>query len=455
MTTSIFIFRRDYRLHDNIGLINALDNSDKVIPIFILTPEQLVNNKYKSNNAVQFMMKALDDLDKQLKRKDGKLYYFFGTPYIVIKEILEKYDFIKDVYLNMDYTPYSTNRDKKIKKICSKNNVAFHCFEDVLLNPVKSIKTDGGKVYSKFTSYFDKAKNIDIPKPRTNKYKRYYKGNIDNQYDKSREKFYEHNDTLFKKAGRKEALKILSSINKFKNYNKIRDCLNKDTTYLSAYIKFGCVSIREVYWAIRDELGMKNELIKQLYWRDFYYNIIYEHPCVLNNNMKPKYDKIKWNINKKWVDKWKNGKTGYPIVDAGMRQMNKTGYMHNRARLITSNFLIKLLGINWKVGETYFSNLLYDIDPAVNNGNWQWSSGTGADSQPYFRIFNPWTQGEDHDPDCKYIKEWIPELRELDSKDIHEWYKMCEYYNKIDYPKPMIDYKERRKDGLKMYKKIF
>lgn len=455
MSISIFIFRRDLRLHDNIGLINALKNSEQVIPIFILTPEQLVNNKYKSDNAVQFMMKALDDLEKQLKEKNGKLYYFYGSPHTIIEKLLKKYNFINSVYLNMDYTPYSTKRDKAIKKVCSKYNVEFCSYEDVLLNPVGSIKTDGGKIYEKFTPYFNKAKKISVAEPLSNKYKKYYVKKMDYVFTKNRSKFYHQNDNIFKEAGRGRALNVLSSIEKFDNYNKIRNCLNNDTTYLSAYIKFGCVSIREVYWTFKNKLGMKNELIKQLYWRDFYYNILYEHPDVLNNNMKENYDKIKWNTNTNWLNKWKSGNTGFPIVDAGMRQMNTTGFMHNRARLIVSSFLIKLLGINWKTGEIYFSNLLYDIDPAVNNGNWQWSAGTGADSQPYFRIFNPWTQGEKFDPDCEYIKKWIPELKTVKPKDIHKWYKTNQEYKDIGYPKPMIDYNERRQEGLKMYKKIF
>ena len=449
---SIFIFRRDFRLHDNIGLIKALQESVHVLPIFIFTPEQLVNNKYKSDNSVQFMMESLEDLEEQIKEKDGKLYYFYGQPDKVIEKLI-KNNKIQAVYFNEDYTPYSVKRDESIRDICFKNNVECNVYEDILLNPVGSIRTKtSDSIYTKFTPYFNTARKNKVDKPLTNKFKKYSKQKIIGTYDGKKTKFYKNNLDLFNKGGREEALKILRNIDKFKDYNKTRNCLDQNTTYLSAYIKYGCVSIREVYWAFMDKLGSRNDLIKQLYWRDFYYNIMYEFPDVLNHNMKPQYDKIKWNQNIAWFNKWKKGETGYPIVDAGMRQMNQTGFMHNRARLIVSNFLIKLLGIDWKKGEIYFTQTLYDIDPSVNNGNWQWSSGTGADSQPYFRIFNPWTQGEKFDPKAVYIKKWVPELEDVDAKDIHHWDNTWENYD-VDYPAPMIDYNKQRERGLSMYKR--
>lgn len=201
---------------------------------------------------------------------------------------------------------------------------------------------------------------------------------------------------------------------------------------------------------------MRNELIKQLYWRDFYYNVGWAFPRVFGRygNLKEKYDKIKWGNNRSWYNKWKEGKTGFPIVDACMNEINETGFMHNRGRLIVASFLIKILLVDWKLGELYFSNKLEDSDVCVNNGNWGWSSGSGADSQPYFRIFNPWTQGERFDPQCKYIKKWVPELEDVPNEHIHRWDEFWDEHD-VDYPKPMVDYKKQREKAIKMYKRAF
>jgi len=217
---------------------------------------------------------------------------------------------------------------------------------------------------------------------------------------------------------------------------------------MSAPIKFGCVSIREVYKAFHG----KKDLIRQLYWRDFYAQIMYNFPYVLDRAMKPKYNKIRWHYNQTWFNAWCNGTTGFPIVDAGMRQMNETGYMHNRARLIVASFLVKTMLISWQYGEQYFATKLTDYSPENNNGNWQWISSSGADSQPFFRIFNPLTQAEEHDPNCEYIKKWVPELMDVPVKDIHNWSTEFVNYKGIKYPKPICDYSIQREKTLKMYK---
>ena len=218
---------------------------------------------------------------------------------------------------------------------------------------------------------------------------------------------------------------------------------------LSAYIKFGCISIREVYKKFKSNV----KIIRQLIWRDFYANILFEYPNVLHQAMKEKYRKIKWNHNVQYLNAWKEGKTGFPIVDAAMRELNETGFMHNRGRLIVSSFLIKTLLINWQEGEKYFATRLIDYDPASNNGNWQWGASTGVDSQPYFRIFNPWLQSKTHDPDCAYIKKWIPELKDIPNKEIHKWYNYCNNYTKLKYLFPIVDFDKQKKLSLKMYAK--
>lgn len=455
---SIFIFRRDLRLNDNRGLLKALKESKNVIPIFIFTPTQLTEkNKYKSDNSVQFMMESLDDLDKSLKKKNSRLFYFYDEPHTCISKLIKKLK-VNAVYFNNDYTLYSHKRDKKIVDTCSKNNVDVHVVEDSLLHPVGTTRTDAGEIYSKFTPYFNKAKKLQVPKIKLNRRTNYYnKSNkIVAEFKGDKSKFYEENKDVNVHGGRKLALKILKSIKNFKEYNKERDIPKIHTTHLSAYIKFGCVSIREVYYTFKKQLGVNNKLIQQLYWRDFYHNISNYHPYIYtkNGSLKEKFNNIKWNNNTTFFKKWKEGKTGFPIVDAGMRQMNKTGFMHNRCRMIVASFLIKTLLIDWKKGEKYFAQTLVDYDPANNSGGWQWASGSGADSQPYFRVFNPWLQSAKFDKECEYIKKWIPELVNVPNKHIHNWFKHYGDY-KGTYVKPIVDYKKQKEKAMAMYKKIF
>jgi deoxyribodipyrimidine photo-lyase len=463
---SIFIFRRDLRLDDNTGLIKALQMSDLVIPIFIFTPEQISNNKYKSNNCIQFMVESLNDLNNQLKKKRAKLYYFYNKSHIVIDKLIQKVK-ADAVYLNMDYTPYSVARDLRIASICNKHHIDFNPYEDYLLNPVNSVKNGSGDIYQKFTPYYRNASKIKVAQPDKNAYKNYYTDHIPTTISNNKIKqFYTVNDDVYVHGGRSNGLKILNKIDIFKSYNKNRNDLSLATTRLSAYNKFGCVSIREVYYNIKKELGMKNDLIKQLYWRDFYYTICYFAPNTLtkktNQNYNKKYSKIPWITwdkatlkQKKLFKAWCDGNTGYPVVDAGMRELKTTGFMHNRARLIVASFLTKLLMWHWLDGEHFFAISLIDYDPCQNNGNWQWSSGSGVDSQPYFRIFNPWAQALDYDHDCMYIKKWIPELLNVDNNHIHKWYEYVDdpLYTKIDYPAPIIDYESSRNNAIVKFKK--
>jgi len=450
-TQVVFIFRRDLRLNDNMGLIEAIKNSNTVIPIFIFTPEQLENNKYRSENAVQFMIESLKELDKNLHKYGSRLFYFYGKPDKVIEQLIKKTN-IQGVYCNRDYTPYAINRDATIKNICDSNNIQFNSYDDYALHKIGTILNGTGNPYVKYTPFLREAYKLKIAMPTENKKFNFIKSTNKFPKEVAIDKIkYQNNDNIAVHGGRKNALKIITNADNFKDYKNQRNFLSYETTKLSAYIKFGCVSIREVYWALKNNKA----IINQLWWRDFYYQIIYFHPYILEKNkaMKSKYDKIKWSYDKNNFDKWTSGKTGFPIVDAGMRQLNETGYMHNRARLITSNFLVKILHIDWRLGEQYFASKLVDYDPANNNGGWQWGAGSGSDSQPYFRIFNPWRQQESYDEKCEYIKKWIPELKEIDNKIIHKWDKSNETIK--DYSKPMVDYTEEVKKSLVSYSKIF
>lgn len=456
MVNGLFIFHRDFRIFDNITLNTLINKCDKVNCCFIFNPEQVSDkNDYKSENSIQFMINCLNDLENYIKKKGGILNIFYGKPDTVIKNILEN-NKIDIIGFNRDYTPFATRREKDICQLFKNRDTEIIIENDYyLFEPGTILVESSEKAYTKFTPFYNMTKNYDYPKPMI--LKNY---NFSNQYLSSNYKYslkkslklFKNNDNMIE-GSRNEAEKILRSIRigKFKNYKNNRDLLEGNTTRLSGYIKYGCVSVRET---AKSFLNVE-ALYRQLIWREFYMHILNFFPYVLGKPLKKEYSKIKWSNSKTNFDAWTNAETGFPIVDAAMREINTTGYMHNRGRLVTASFLVKTLLIDWKKGEKYFAQNLLDYDPASNNGNWQWVAGTGADSQPYFRIFNPWTQSEKFDKDCKYIKKWIPELKSLEPKIIHNWYKYYdEYKDEVDYFKPIVDHSEMREKTLAAYKNI-
>jgi deoxyribodipyrimidine photo-lyase len=451
---SIFIFRRDLRLNDNLGLIHAIKNCKNIIPIFIFSPEQVINNKFKSNNAIQFMIESLKDLDLELKNKNSKLYIFQGENIKILSKISKLIN-ISNIIFNVDYTPYARKRDQEILDFCKKHDISCHMIQDYLLDNIGKFLKKDGDPYTVYTPFKNNLIKHNINKPQKITFKNLIKTNKlkDDGFIK-----YSINENILVNGGRKLALSQLNKIKNQKKYNDNRNTLSIETTLLSAYIKFGCLSIREVYWKFRNELGLNNGLIPQLIWREFYYYISYYFPQVLDGkNYNSKYDKIKWNTNTNNFKKWCIAETGYPIIDAGMRELNLTGYMHNRSRLITSNFMNRILGYDWRFGEKYYATQLTDYDPSVNNGNWQWIASTGVDPKPYFqRLFNPWLQSKKFDPDCLYIKKWIPELKNIPNNEIHEWEKYYHKYNlkEIKYFKPIVEYKIGREKSIKTYRAV-
>jgi len=448
---SIYIFRRDLRLEDNLGFYYAIQNCKPVIPIFIFTPEQVVKNDFKSENAIQFMIESLKELDLKLRKQKSKLYVFQGDNIKVLEKIAKNLA-ISEIVFNQDYTPYAKERDGKIAKFCEKNKIQCQMIHDYLLSQIGTFLKKDGNPYTVYTPFKNNVLKVDIAKPKKIKFKNLAKMDL----ELNEEGFIDNpiNPDILLKGGRKNAKKRLELLKKQTKYNDNRNSLSITTTLLSAYIKFGNISIREAYWSIRDLLGLESDLIGQLIWREFYYYISNYYPQVLKGkNFNPKYDDIKWTNNMSHFKAWCEGKTGVPVVDAGMRELNKTGYMHNRARLITSNYLNRILGCDWRFGEKYYATKLTDYDPSVNNGNWQWIASTGTDPKPYFqRLFNPWLQSKKSDKDCKYIKKWIPELESVPNKEIHEWDKHCDKYDV--YMKPIKDYKEGREESVKMYKAV-
>ena len=456
LENGLFIFRRDFRIVDNNGL-NVLSKLCKnVYTIFIFTPEQVGSaNNYKSNNSVKFMIESLESLASEIKAQGGQLHTFYGKNTKVIADCIKSWG-INIVAFNIDITPYARERDDDIVKMCQKMDVDVVKEQDYYLHPPGSIKTMGGEPYQKFTPYYEKASKIKVPEPLAKKQLPLTSkdANIPNKIslEQAMKRFTRINPNILVRGGRPEALQLLSrAVRTIHNYNAIHNDLSLQTSELSASIKFGCISIREAYKAFHDKPG----IIRQLYWRDFYANIMYEFPHVIGHSLKPKYDKIHWHHNSKLFDAWCKGETGYPIVDAGMRQMNTTGYMHNRARLIVASFLVKTLLIDWREGEEYFAQTLTDYDPSNNNGNWQWISGGGADSQPYFRVFNPWRQAAEYDPTCEYMKKWVPELKDVPEKDLLKWDTKHVHYKDVQYPAPIVQYEAQREQVLKLYASIF
>jgi len=448
---SVFIFRRDLRLSDNTALIEALKNSKKVIACFVFNPLQIGKNPYKGRPSINFMFESLLDLEGQMK---GNLYFFQGLPHEVLKKLhkITKFD---SLYLNREYTPFGIKRDEKIQSVCNKLNTMVSYYDDYLLNSPEDVLKPDHTPYKKFTPYFRTASKQKVREVRKNNFKNYYKEKISFSTNlKKMVKILDYKyDPNFFKGGRKEGLKLLNKLKSLKGYDKERDIpsLNK-TGHLSAHNKFGTISIREFYFKIKDTLGIKHSLISQLYWRDFFTNIGFYFPRVIGGCFYEKYNKLPWENDSKFFNAWKKGKTGFPIVDAGMRELNETGFMQNRVRMIVASFLTKDMLIDWRKGEKYFAQHLIDFDPLVNNGNWQWAAGTGCDSVPYFRIFNPWRQQERFDPECKYIKKWIPELKDITPKGIH---KLSEELPKgLKYPKPILDHAKAKEITLDLYKTV-
>ena len=432
MEIHVFLFRRDFRIHDNLALnrLVAECGSGSIFPMFIFNPAQIYakNNPYFSNNCVQFMIESLDDLDKHIHvnyYESGGSGHGSGDIGVFV-ELSKKYK-IKTIAYNKDYSPFAIKRDGIIEKWASEHGIRIITEEDYTLYPMGAIRNNKDEPYKVFTPFYKKSLAIKV-KPVS--------GNVLNlnvikhikRFDKHR--YYEPNDDIAVRGGRDKALERFKKI--MTDYAKTRDYPAMDkTTRLSAYIKFGCVSIREVYYNYKNV----KELQRELLWREFYANILYYFPHVLGNAFKEQYDNVKWTNNKEWFKRWCQGKTGYAMVDAGMAQLNKTGWMHNRLRMITAMFLTKDLLIDWRWGEKYFATKLVDYDPASNNGGWQWSASTGTDSQPYFRIFNPDLQLKRYDKDYEYIRTWIPAF---------ETEKIVEH---------IVDHKERSAIAIREFKR--
>jgi len=423
---NIFWFRRDLRLQDNAGLYHALKEGKPVLPVFIFDRNILDELEDKADRRVEFIHLALQDMQRQLLKIGSTMDVRYGTPVEVYKELLDEYA-IEKVFTNHDYEPYATQRDKAIEQLLIANGASFHTYKDQVILEKNEVLKDDGKPYTVFTPYSRRWKaTLTDFYLKSYPNKKYFK----NFYQRQPRELIALEEMGFKATGESFPGKEWKG-QVIRNYKEQRDIPSVDgTSRLSVHLRFGTISIRELAF---EAGGLNETFLNELIWRDFYQMILWHFPHIVGNAFKPEYDKIRWRNNEKEFDAWCNAVTGYPIVDAGMRQLNETGYMHNRVRMIVASFLTKHLLIDWRWGEAYFAKKLLDFDLAANNGGWQWAAGSGCDAAPYFRIFNPYLQTKKFDRELKYVRKWVPEFEEL------------------TYPQPIVDHEMARKRCLEVY----
>ena len=423
---NLFWFRRDLRIEDNHALFEALNADLPVLPIFIFDENILKLLPNKKDARVEFIFRSLEKINKILSKYGKQIKYYHGEPLEIIKNISDEYQ-IHEVFANEDYEPNAIQRDAQIRSFLESKNIGFQLYKDqVIFHKDEVMKVDGTPytIYTPYsTIWLKQFESIKLPSFNSEKL-------IKNLIDHSSK-----NITLEDIGFEETSIEFPSSEidgSSIKKYDENRNLPAKDaTSKLSLHLRFGTRSIRQIIAETKD---LNFVFLKELIWREFFMQILYHFPKVVDHNFKSKYDGIVWRNDEVELQKWCEGKTGFPIVDAGMRELNSTGFMHNRVRMITASFLVKDLLIDWRIGEAYFAEKLLDYELSSNNGNWQWAAGTGCDAAPYFRIFNPTSQQEKFDPDLKYIKKWIPE------------------FGTEAYPKPMIDHKEARTRALAVYK---
>jgi deoxyribodipyrimidine photo-lyase len=455
MTThsrALHIFRRDLRISDNTALREALATSKEVVACFIFNDKQVGEHRYRSVNGLAFMIESLEELAEQITATGGRLIVMHGDHAAIVERLITEVS-VDAVFFNKDYTPFSRKRDAAIESVCKRHNVSCHQHFDALLSDPEVFAKQDGKPYTVYTPFFKKVSQLPVPLPAKSRGTFCSPKKISGEV--SPRSFWPATSAPQRVSvgGRKAAKKILADIGSYTSYEEERNLpAVKGTTLLAPHNKFGTVSIREVYHSIEKTLGASHTLIRELYWRDFFTHIAWHFPHVFKGSFNAVYDAIEWNEDEDLFEKWCEGKTGFPIVDAGMRELVATGFMHNRVRMIVASFLVKDLHISWRQGEAFFARHLTDYDPAVNNGSWQWAASTGCDAQPYFRIFNPWLQQKRFDPDCVYIKKWLPELRQLSAKYIHTMNE-DDITRTVNYPRPIVEHSRQKIHAEDMFRK--
>ena len=425
MKINIFWFRRDLRLNDNTALHESL-KKNSVKPIFIFDTD-IINKLEKDDARLSFIHSLLFSINKDLNTHNSTVFCYHGKPEVIWKELICNYE-IDTVFWNRDYEPYSIKRDNTIKQLLIRNNIEVKTFKDqVIFEEFDVLKKDNNP-YTVYTPYKNKWLSTFEEINSKDDIKINNQINFNSFYKKSNP-FPSLNELGFIQSH----IKVKPFNFKYlADYESFRDYPHKDfTSYLSPHLRFGSISVRE---CVNFALKTNSVFLSELIWREFFMQILFHFPHVVDTSFKLKYDKIKWRNDPKEFEAWCNGKTGYPLVDAGMRQLNETGYMHNRVRMVTASFLVKHLLIDWRWGERYFAKKLLDFELSSNNGNWQWAAGTGCDSAPYFRIFNPIEQLKKFDSNLVYTKKWINDLGEQ------------------TYPSEIVDHRFARERCLSTYK---
>lgn len=425
---NVFWFRRDLRLDDNVGLYHALKGKHPVLPIFIFDTE-ILNELPQDDARVSFIYDTLQEINADLKNEGSGIAIYKGEPLEVFKKLISEYK-VQNVITNRDYEPYALERDTNIKEFLSGKEIGFYTYKDQVIFEKDEVTKADGTPYLVYTPYMNawKTKFRKEDGVKDHPVKKYF----DNLFRSSHLSNLSLDQIGFKSSEIKIPTYDISK-ETIQEYEETRNFPAEDSTSrVGPHLRFGTVSIRKL---INKASKESNETFwQELIWREFFMQILWHFPRTVNNAFKEKYDRIEWRNHKDEFQKWKEGKTGYPMVDAGMRQLNQTGFMHNRVRMLTASFLCKHLLIDWRWGEAYFAEKLLDYEMASNVGNWQWAAGTGVDAAPYFRIFNPTTQLQKFDKERKYVKKWIPE------------------FGSSDYPDEMVDHKEARERCLRTFK---
>tara|TARA_B100001057_G_scaffold200001_2_gene200691 strand:- start:4220 stop:5527 length:1308 start_codon:yes stop_codon:yes gene_type:complete len=424
---TIFWFRRDLRLEDNKGLYKALKGTNKVIPIFIYDTE-IIDKLPKDDHRLTFIHNALGGINNAMKRNRCSVGIYRGTPKAIFNKIIREFP-IEKVITNHDYETYAIERDEEIRKLLKAEKIDFVTYKDQVIYEKNEVVKDDGKPYVVYTPYSRKW----MTKFRGEGIKNYpSEDHLDNLYNEKPLPQISLDEMGF------EISKMVPKGFEFDEdlvdqYEATRNFPSKDgTSRLGVHLRFGTQSIRK--FVLKSAERKNTTFLKELIWREFFMQILWHFPYTENQSFKKQYDRIEYRNNEEEFEKWCQGKTGYPLVDAGMRQLNQTGFMHNRVRMLVSSFLCKHLLIDWRWGEAYFAEKLFDYEKSSNLGNWQWVAGCGVDAAPYFRIFNPHEQVKKFDKNLKYINRWV--------KDI----------NKLTYPEPIVEHKFARERCLKEYK---
>jgi deoxyribodipyrimidine photo-lyase len=466
--TSLFWFRRDLRLADNKGLFEACNQNEKVILLFIFDDNILSKLQDKDDKRVWFIWECLQSLRTQLKKIHCDILILKGKPEKIFPKLIKEYA-ISSIYCNEDYEPACIKRDQKIERLALDHQCSFQSFKDQVIFKGNEVLKKDNTAYKVFTPYkkvwLEKLEPKDLVNHKPNLKKLFFKDSSDQTTIKNYNEIGFQEPQSHFKGGESNAKSLFKSfLSRINNYKQERDFIYKNSnSHLSPYIRFGCISIREL---LRKSYFIDNEgahtWVSELIWREFYQMILFNYPEVIDHEFTIKYRSINWIGDKDNLIKWKEGKTGFPIIDAAMIHFAKTGIMHNRLRMIVASFLTKDLLINWREGEKYFAQKLLDFDLASNNGGWQWSASTGCDAQPYFRVFNPTTQSKRFDPNGEFIKSHLPMLKDYPVKHIHEPnLAPMEIQKNVDciigqhYPEPIVEHKQQRLLAIEMFKKSF